>query len=77
MKKLLSVLLVSVLLLTCIALGAVSVSAATSGDYEYYIIDGEAIISGVKSSISGDITIPSKLGGYPVTAIDYQAFYNF
>lgn len=76
MKKLLSVLLVSVLLLTCIALGAVSVSAATSGDYEYYIIDGEAIISGVKSSISGDITIPSKLGGYPVTAIDYQAFYN-
>ena len=74
MKKLFASLLALVLLLTCIPLGAVSVSAATSGDYTYTVTDGKATITGYTGYASA-ITIPSKLNGYPVTAIGGWAFY--
>ncbi len=48
--------------------------AATSGIYTYEIADGEATITDCVTSASGAITIPSTLGGYPVTSIDYYAF---
>ena len=84
MKKLLSVLLATVMLLTCIPLGAVSVSAewydwddaVVSGDYTYLVQDGEAVILSADESISGVVNIPSKLGGYPVTVIAEGAFKN-
>ena len=75
MKKVCATLLAMVLLLTCIPLGAVSVSAATSGGYTYTISDGEATITSYYGS-GGDITIPTTLGGYPVTAIGVEAFYD-
>lgn len=48
--------------------------AATMGYYFYDIVNFEAVITGVESGISGDIVIPSTLGGYPVTKIDFGAF---
>ncbi len=76
-RKLLSVLLVTVMLLTCIPLGVVSVSAEeyTQGVYTYTVIDGEATITGYTGSAS-KLTIPSELGGYPVTTIGNHAFHR-
>ena len=50
--------------------------AATSGYYTYEVEDGEATITDCSTSISGNITIPSTLGGYPVTTIGEYAFYE-
>jgi len=44
--------------------------------YTYSVTDGKATITKVDTAISGDITIPTTLGGYPVTAIGEEAFYN-
>ena len=64
-------------------LSAVTVSAATeytttlNGATLYYSVEnGEAIITDCDESISGDVTIPSTLDGYPVISIGYSAFYN-
>ena len=48
--------------------------AATSGIYTYEIANGKATITACDSSASGAITIPSTLGGYPVTSIVNGAF---
>ena len=53
---------------------AVSASAETEGYYTYMIKNGEAIITDVDTSISGDVTIPSTLGGSVVTTIGNSAF---
>ena len=50
--------------------------AATSGNYTYTVSGGEATITGCTTSVSGAITIPSTLDGYPVTTIGEQAFYD-
>ncbi len=73
-KKLTSVLLAIALLLTFIPISAVSVSAANSGgDYAYTVSDGKTTITDYTGS-GGVITIPSTLGGYPVTSIGKSAF---
>ncbi len=46
----------------------------TEGIYIYTVKDGEAIITDCDESVSGDIVIPSTLGGYPVIGIDNFAF---
>lgn len=48
----------------------------TEGYYTYSVWSGEATIRGVDTSISGDVIIPSSLGGYSVTGIGYAAFKN-
>lgn len=48
--------------------------AATEGYYTYSVSNNEATITKVDTTISGDIIIPSTLGGYPVTSIGIQAF---
>ena len=48
--------------------------AATSGYYTYSVSGDKATITDVDTSISGNITIPSTLGGYPVTSIGNSAF---
>ncbi|MBE7065239.1 MAG: hypothetical protein E7384_05440 [Ruminococcaceae bacterium] len=50
------------------------VNAETSGYYTYKVFNGVARITEVETSISGDVTIPSSLGGYPVVEIQYSAF---
>lgn len=48
----------------------------TEGDYTYQVSDGEAAITAYTGSTTGHITIPSTLGGYPVTAIGAGVFYD-
>lgn len=74
MKKILSIIICFALIITALPLSVLNVSAATSGYYTYTVSNGNATITDVDNSISGDITIPSTLGGYPVTSIGYSAF---
>ena len=46
----------------------------TEGDWTYVVENGGATITG--STATGDVTIPSELGGYPVTSIGNSAFYG-
>ena len=46
----------------------------TEGYYAYTVTDGKATITDVDIGISGDVIIPSTLGGYPVIAIGDEAF---
>ena len=48
---------------------ATKASAATSGYYTYTVSNGKATITAGSKSLKGNVTIPSKLGGYPVTKI--------
>ena len=48
----------------------------TSGYYSYYVYDGKATIDRCDQSISGDVVIPSTLGGYTVTEINSFAFFG-
>lgn len=75
-KKLLSFALTLAIIVCAIPLGTFTftASAATSGYYTYTVSNGEATITDVKTSISGNVTIPSTLGGYLVTKIDDMAF---
>ena len=52
-------------------------------EWTYTVTDGKATITSgtefsaaIPSSTSGPVTVPSTLGGYPVTAIGEYAFYN-
>ena len=71
-------LLRSIVWLTLISLTVVlfafGTSAVNEGDYYYKVENGEAIITDCKISVSGAITIPETLGGYPVKAIGDSAF---
>ena len=42
-------------------------------EYEYYVSDGGAVITGYNGE-GGDVVIPSTIDGYPVTCIDGYAF---
>ena len=69
LKKAAVLLLSLVLLLSSMAMLTLPVSAASEGYYTYTVSGGKATITDVSTSISGDITIPSTLGGYPITTI--------
>lgn len=77
MKKLskqMCVVLVCVLgVLLAIFMLPTQVYAATEGDYTYSVTDGKASINGYKGP-GGAVTIPSSLGGYPVTCIGMSSF---
>ena len=75
MKRFLSVLLSLTMLLTCVPLGAVSVSAATmENGLVYEIANGEVTITGHTDDLPAELVIPDTIGGYPVTAIACEAF---
>ena len=48
----------------------------TLGDLTYKIADGEVTIITCKTSAAGELVIPDKIEGYPVTSIGYEAFWN-
>ena len=54
----------------------VSVATATNINHllTYTVTDGKATITASKSTISGDVTIPSSIEGYPLTKIGMNAF---
>lgn len=76
MKKLLSLLMVMAILIVTLPMGAftLTVGAETADYYNYIIEDDGATIISVDQNLSGDITIPSYLGGYPVKTIGGAAF---
>ena len=57
-----------------IVLFTFSTSAETNGYYTYTVSNGDVTITDVSTSISGNVTIPATLGGYPVTSIGSSAF---
>ncbi len=46
----------------------------TEKDFGYNIANGKVTISGFDSTTTGDVVIPSVIGGYPVTSIGDRAF---
>lgn len=48
----------------------------TEGHYTYWLQETTLVLRTVDTAISGDITIPSTLGGYPVSEIGDRAFIN-
>lgn len=74
MKKILSVILTLSVILLSLPLSVVTASAETDGYYTYSVSNGKATITDVTTSIRGAVTIPSTLGGYPVTRIGDFAF---
>ena len=73
-KKIALAVFVTVVLAVCML--AFSASAANEGPYVYEISNGEVTITRCDPGTSGDVIIPDTLGGMPVTAIGYRAFYN-
>ncbi len=76
MKKLLFILIAVVMVVGAFALTPLQADAATSGVLTYTVSNGKATITDCKESASGELIIPSTLGGYPVTSIGERAFYN-
>ena len=75
-KRIFAVLTTLVLLCACLPLGAVNVSAATSGDFTYTISGNEVTITGYTTYRSESVVIPYSLEGKNVTKIGYRAFYD-
>ena len=56
------------IMMSCLDLPIIA-DAETEGNYTYTVTNGEATITDFSTSVSGSITIPLTLGGYPVTNI--------
>ena len=80
MKKVLSLLLAFAMIFAVVPMSALTASAASddyySNGYYYRVSSGKATITDVDGYIGGNITIPSKLDGYPVTSIGDSAFWG-
>ena len=78
MKKILSVLLSMILLISVIPFGftASAETVYTDGYYTYTVSNGNVTITNVSAAISGDVIIPAALGGCDVVAIGAHAFYE-
>ncbi|MBQ1475501.1 MAG: leucine-rich repeat domain-containing protein, partial [Ruminococcus sp.] len=75
-KKSISVLLAVVILLSVFTVLPVTMNAATSGDYEYEILDdGTAEITDYIGS-GGKVNIPSTIDGHRVTSLGERLFQN-
>ncbi len=73
MKRILTFLL-SICLIATLAPFNYVTSAESEGYYTYEINNKEVTITAVDEAISGAVTVPEELGGYPVTSIGYEAF---
>lgn len=77
MKKLISLFLSLIMLISVFTVIPISAQAKKSGDFEYAVTkDGTAKITKYIGT-KGKITIPETLDGYTVTEIGKKAFYNF
>ena len=76
-KRILSLLLAVMILLSSLPFAGVTALAATSGDFEYELLkDGTAKITKYIGSDS-KVEIPSKIDGYTVTVIGSYAFWDY
>ena len=76
MKKLLSLFMVAVMVLTAIPLTGLVSFAETYGDYEYSVLGDETIIITEYKGSDDDVTVPSEIDGKTVTRIGELAFSN-
>ena len=60
--------------MSALVFSTVSASAAVEGNLSYTVSNGKATITSCQKTVSGALTIPSKLGGYPVTSIADEAY---
>ena len=74
-KSMVKILLITFLIPAFSIIMCLSASAETQGYYTYTVNNGKAEITKVDDAISGNITIPSSLGGYPVEAVGASAFW--
>lgn len=77
-RRVLSVFIVLCIIMTTIINLPVSAKVVsnpkyTEGDYEYRIKDEGAVITYIDKNVAGEVTVPTELGGYPVTAIEEWA----
>lgn len=70
-KKILSVIFAALIAVIVVPMTA---NAETEDVYSYTIENGEATVTEVDTSVTGNVIIPDELGGYPVTAIGDWAF---
>lgn len=75
LRKWMSFVIALVLLVGCMQIGYVTVNAIKSGDYQYDVVNGTAVVTSYSGS-SDAITIPSTFDGYIVTGIGDKAFFN-
>ncbi len=76
LKQITSVFLAVIMVFGIFAIVPFTASAATSGDFEYKVLNnGTAEITAYKGNAS-ELTIPSELGGCEVTSIGKNAFKN-
>lgn len=74
-KKLIALIISIILSIIPLAVFTVNAEEYQDGDYSYSVENGEATITDYNGN-GGDITIPSTLGGYPVTSIGVQTFWE-
>lgn len=75
-KQVIAPVLALLILLSSVAVYSFTVSAVTSGDFEYEVLkNGTAEITKYTGSAS-DLTVPTEIAGYSVTSIGKEAFYN-
>ncbi len=73
-KKILSVTLAFIMILSVVIIAPITASAETSEIFKYSVKDGKATITGYTSEPTGDLVIPDTLDGYPVTSVGNYAF---
>ena len=73
-KRALSLLLAVMILLSSLPFAGVTAFADTSGDFEYELIENGTVEIVKYTGSASSVTIPSKIGGYPVTKIGKSAF---
>lgn len=75
-KKLTSALLAVIMIFGAFTIVPITASAATSGDFEYEVLDdGTAEITAYNGN-DETLAIPSELDGYTVASIGYRSFYG-
>ena len=67
-----------IVIVLCLVLMLVPTTAfaETSDNFEYTVAEGKATITNFNDNTAAAVTIPSEIGGYPVTAIGEYAFYG-
>ena len=74
-KKMKSVLALVLSLAMIFSLAPINAFALSEGKFEYTVENGQATITSYTDETSkGHLTVPDTLGGYPVVAIEYDAF---
>ena len=75
-RKTLSLLLTLIMCLSTVSIAAGASEIKYDGAWTYMVENGNATIYFCDNTVTGDVTIPSTLGGYKVTTIAEKAFNN-